>query len=421
MKFDFFLQKKIRYKPAKRKEYPGPVPNPGRGWYRIFYFYMPDQPDFKQLSWCLRQDETLVMAIIHIGAYRDSALDQIAIDTVAQILDFFREKKKDIILRFTYDCEGKGLQSEPALFSQIKGHIQQLSPIIQTYTKSIFVLQGLFVGNWGEMHGSKFLSNTYLRKLNALVEAAAGEHTWLASRKPSQWRILHSPNEKYVRMGLFDDGIFGSETNLGTFGYLKNTQTEWENSWCPEDELTFEEQLCRKVPHGGEVVRAQQMPERTNTDVIRGLRRMHISYLNCAHDAKLLDTWRQKQSAWPGISFFDYVGAHLGYRFCVRTVKVQKKKEQFRIEVAFENTGFAPCYEEYDVTLELETTDGILQQETSWDLRTLMSGTIKCFQSELPKVKGKLYLSARRNKDGSILRFAHEMTDDGKLFLGELK
>ena len=102
-------------------------------------------------------------------------------------------------------------------------------------------------------------------------------------------------------------------------------------------------------------------------------------------------------------------------------MKVQKKKEQFRIEVAFENTGFAPCYEEYDVTLELETADGILQQETSWDLRTLMSGTIKCFQSELPKVKGKLYLSARRNKDGSILRFAHEMTDDGKLFLGELK
>ena len=55
-------------------------------------------------------------------------------------------------------------------------------------------------------------------------------------------------------MGLFDDGILGSETDLGTFGVEPGSEAGWGSPWSTEDELIFEEQLCRYVPQGGEVL-----------------------------------------------------------------------------------------------------------------------------------------------------------------------
>ena len=418
---DLFSSRHVKFKPTRLNEYRGLVTNPSRGWYQVHYFHVPEKPDFEELRWCLRQDESVALAVIHIGAYRDKVLDQDALDTVSAIFDFFSRYEKDLIVRFAYDCEGNGLLYEPTLFSRIEEHVRQLSPVIRAHTKTIFVLQGLFVGSWGEMHGSRFLSPLYLKRLYALAEEAAGEYTYLAVRKPCQWRMLHEPNQRTDRMGLFDDGIFGSESDLGTFGYLEKTQTHWEDAWCPEDELAFEDELCRKVPQGGEAVKPLQLSRITDGDMLRQLRRMHLSYLNCVYDAKLLDIWKQKESPWPGTSLYDYVGAHLGYRFRIRRMKLRRGLQQCLLKLTVENEGFAPCYEEYDVALELVTDKGVLVQHTSWDLRTLASGKTAVWKSALPMEKGELYLSVRRKKDGRVLRFAHEGTEDGKLLLGILK
>lgn len=407
------------FKPVKLKASTGLVSNPSRGWYQIFYFHLPQQPDFEELRWCLRRDETLAMAVINIGAYRDKPLDQIGLDTVTHIFEFYQRHEKDLILRFTYDCEGNGLLHEPARFAQVEEHIRQLTPIIRAHTKTIFVLQGLFVGSWGEMHGSKFLSPAYLKRLNALVEVAAGEYTWLASRRPCQWRILHGPEEAAVRMGLFDDGIFGSESHLGTFGYLPRNQTQWEDAWCPGDELAFEEQLCAMAPHGGEVISPQRSGP-SGEELLCRLRQMRLTYLNCVYDSRLLDSWKQTQSPWSGVSLYDYVGAHLGYRFCIRKVRVRNQNRQRWLELTLENTGFAPCYEDYTVSLEFVTAEKTVEQETSWDLRKLMAGTSRRFECALPEETGDLYISVRRKKDGRALRFAHEEQTDDRLLLGHL-
>ena len=413
------LSNHIRFIPAKLKESAGFAANPSRGWYQIFYFHLPQQPDFQELRWCLRDNETLAMAVVEFGAYREKALDQVALDTVVRILDFFRQHKKDLILRFTYDCEGKGLLHEPAVFSLVEEHIRQLTPIVQAYTKTIFVLQGLFIGSWGEMHGSRFLSSEYLKRLNALMEAAAGEWTWLAARRPCQWRSIHGPNEGFVRMGLFDDGILGSDTNLGTFGHLKRTQAQWENAWCPKDELDFEEELCATVPHGGEVVCPQQLVPSEEV-VLHRLRKMRVSYLNSVYDPRLLDAWKQIQSPWAGVSLYDYVGAHLGYRFCVRKVRVRQRNQHKWLKITLENRGFAPCYEDYSVALEIVAGDNTVRQETTWSFREVMPESSEEFECVLPDGKGEVYLSARRVKDGRILQFAHDGQANGRLFLGHL-
>ena len=293
------------------------------------------------------------MAVVDIGAYKNKPLDSPAIQLITQILDFFQQNEKDLILRFVYDCEGSGLLHEPALFSLIEEHIQQLTPVLCAYTKTVFVLQGMFLGSWGEMHGSKFLTPMYLKKLGERMKAAAGVYTWLAVRKPSQWRVLHSTDVIHGQIGLFNDGIFGSDTDLGTFGTQSRAEAFWEDPWCAQDELAFEELLCCKVPHGGEVVWPQENPDLTDTEILHKLRRMHITYLNCVHDLRLLDVWKQKKSPWPNVSLYDYVGAHLGYRFCLRAVKLQKKKRQLQMEVTVENTCAQPFY------LRIRLTNGI--------------------------------------------------------------
>lgn len=407
------------FRPAKLRPGTGPVPNPGRGWYRIFYFMLPDLPDLQELRWSLREEETLALAVIHIGAYRDRDLDQEALDNVVRIFEFFRLHRKDLILRFAYDCEGNGLLREPTTFSQVEAHIRQLMPIVRSYTETILVFQGLFVGSWGEMHGSRYLSTEHLRRLNALVEAGVGEHTWLAVRRPCQWRTLHSPQEKTMRMGLFDDGIFGSESHLGTFGHLPKEQARWEDPWCPADELAFEGQLCEAAPQGGEAVFPRQDACPSGNGVLRRLRQMRVTYLNSDYDPKLLDVWKQESSAWPGVSLYGYVGAHLGYRFLVRNVRV-KKKQQLLLEIAVENVGFAPCYEACSLTLELVTPEKTLVLETSWDLRTVMAGTVRHWEWPLPEESGALYLRAQRKKDGREIRFAHEEQTGSRLLLGHL-
>lgn len=420
MNFNPFLSKRIKFKSSSFTEQCSDVPNPSRGWYQIFTFHLPQTVNFQKLSECLRHDQTLVLVLIDIGKYRDRELDEAAVQHVSQILEYFSAAQKDVILRFVYDCEGNGILHEPALFSVIEKHIQQLTPVIRTYTKNIFVLQGLFLGSWGEMHGSKFLSPIFMRKLYNLLLSASGSYTWLAVRKPVQWRCLHNPNQKPGKMGLFDDGILGSDTNLGTFGSLPQTSVKWEDSWCPEDELAFEYTLCQKVPNGGEVVYSQLSHGVSDSDAINILQRMHITYLNCIHDAKLLNLWKGKASPWSNVSFYDYIGAHLGYRFCVRAVKLQKRRQNVTIVMTIENNGFASCYEDYVIALEIVSEAKMIRQETNWNLRSLMPGTTEKWQCFLPDVKGRLYLTAHREKDGKVLCFANAEQENGKLYLGQI-
>jgi hypothetical protein len=117
---------------------------------------------------------------------------------------------------------------------------------------------------------------------------------------------------------------------------------------------------------------------------------------------------------------YDYVGAHLGYRFCVRKLRVRKGKNVRRLELTVENTGFAPCYEDHTVTLELVDGDQTMQQKTDWDLRTVMAGTSHRWECSLPEGRGALYLSVKRKKDGRVLQFAHDEQQGGRLLLGQL-
>lgn len=421
--FEWLRRKNAVFTPAEWKASEVMLHNPGRGWYRIYTFRLPEEPDFSELIWCLDADETLAMVMLHIGAYANRSLDDDALRIADEVLAFFGRENKDVILRIVYDNEGRGLEHEPLLFSRLEEHIGQLAPILRKHADTIYILQGLMLGSWGEMHGSKFLGAQHMRRLYQLTAEAVGEGTWLAVRRPSYWRVLHGEGilqrPDAIRMGLFNDGLLGSGNHLGTYGDRMRVQVGWEGPWCPEEENAFTGTLCSAVPHGGEAVYPLDGQCLSPRETVDCLRRLHVSYLNSRHDMRLLEAWKDRKTGEG--SLYDYIGAHMGYRFCIRSADVYGIRRDRLLEVTVENTGFAPCYEVCDITIVIKEDGRRRVLETPWDIRTLQSGASAVWKLALPVCAGDVYISATRRKDGRRLYFAQMASEDGEVLLGRLR
>ncbi len=407
--------------------------NPVRGWYRLFSFYAEKEPDLESVVWSLDDADTLSLVIIDIGAYREKKLDQIALEHMKTILDFFADRKRDIVLRIAYDHEGNALEREPFFFAQITEHYKQLIPILNRYKNIIFVFQGMLIGNWGEMHTSRFLATSKLKEMWKLLQET-DKRIFYAVRRPVQWRLLHPDecvkmNLPCDNMGVFDDAIFGSDSNLGTFGTVAKEYAGWDGMWSREDELEFEELLCRYVPNGGEVICGEQYAEEKSIPkTIDVLRRMHITYLNRDYDKKILDIWSElkwpESGVWYEQSLFEYIGNHLGYRFWVKDVKVAPDKNDssgLMLTIYVENVGFANFYQEAEVLLELEEENGERQQiQLPTDLRSWDCKKTVAITCAIKQTNCKIYLSAKRTMDEKKISFANQDGTD-RVLLGMLR
>ena len=420
------MRKRLRFECAALVERNDELGGPARGWYQIYTFPVAQEPDLEELKWCLREAEHCALVLLDIGSYRDAALDEAALANIDRILGFFRQQKKDIILRVAYDTQGSCLEQEPTLFSRVIGHIRQLGPVIGAYNKSILLFEGMLVGNWGEMHGSRFLTKKYMEQLNAaLAQSLPGVPR--AVRRPVQWRMLHPAQpEQGTGIGLFNDGIFGSETDLGTFAEAGCQSTTWEEAWPPERELAFEQRISALVPQCGEAVLGDTYGTYTLRSTVERLRKMGLTCLNGVYDDRILDLWRswswEGSDLWHGMSGYDYIGRHLGYRFCVKSAAARQERDAFRLTLTVENSGFSGFYQEAEVWLVLREEAGQERRIlTGWDIREWKSGQAVSLHSPVPGEAGTLWLCARRKWDGAPIPFANASNEPGLVRIGELK
>lgn len=410
--------------------------NPARGWYRIYTFLAEESPDFTGVVRGEDTSDTVALIIINIGAYRDRecGIDSKALDNIRSILAFFAQKQYDIVLRITYDHEGKALEREPFFFTKVQEHLRQIAPIIREFSDSIFVFQGMLVGNWGEMHTSRFLDAAKLKELWSILKEEAGEDVFYAVRKPAQWRILHPDNcgkkePVYDRMGLFDDAIFGSESHLGTFGTVDRDHSGWEGLWARQDELNFEEQLCMHVPNGGEAVCGDYYAGGEDcASTVAVLKKMHLTYLNQHYDERILNLWKEwkwtEAGAWQGKSLYEYIGSHLGYRFWIKDVNVSltsRRERMFLVTITIENIGFANLYEEAELFFEWGYgREERYLKKLDCDMRDWNSGVVQTVRFKIPASDCEIYLFARCKRDGRKIYFANQMVKGYRVHLGNI-
>lgn len=417
------------FQAAKLHETAEELYNPRRGWYRIYTLTL-DQPlEDQSGAWFFERSEQLAFLRVNIGAYRTKPLDDGALTNLQNALIYLRDQGKDLVVRAAYDTEGAGVEHEPACFERVCGHLEQICRVLAKFAPAVFVYQGVLLGSWGEMHHSRFLSKPRLRRLAAILEKELPQSVYLAVRRPVFYRMIRREpdfRKGESRIGLFDDAIFASDTHMGSFGWQSAAQAGWENPWVPSEEQAFEQELCRTVPLGGEALLPGPgpIPLPHAAAKLRGLR---ISYLNCGHDRRLIDNWREQKwcsdDVWDGVNGFDYIGRHLGYRFFAKTaaVRMDPKRRQCTLRVEIENCGFAPCYQAVDAVLYHRFPTGEERQlALDVDLRRLAGGESVTVERVLDLAPGDIYLALRRSTDGRIIRLGNEAPDD-RVYLGTLQ
>lgn len=366
---------------------------PDRGFYRIHEFYIRDEMDCAALvadSFSWGNETPLVLLEINLLDYCDGEISEAGVRNVSALFDALRALDKRYIVRFVYDWDGENLEREPEKLSIILRHMEQLAGIVNRNRSCIFAMQGLFVGNWGEMNGTRHTGTSDWQTLAEKLAGAIDSSIYLSVRTPQQWRCINGtdevPGERAqrgslsARLGLFNDGMMASESDLGTYGDTTRA-AGYDRQWTRSDELAFQDELCRLVPNGGEVLydtEYNDFPQAVET-----LGTMHVTYLNREYDREALDKWEAYQisdgSIWDGMDGMTYIDRHLGYRYVLRGVSMDYSywNNRLNISAEFANVGFAPAYQDMRVELVFLDKNGMDQafRISGTDLRSLCGGS----------------------------------------------
>ena len=387
--------------------------NPARGFYRVYTYDLTEREVEEDWIWSLQKEERLALVLLDIGKCADRALTETELAKAARIFSLFRAHHMQMIVRVVYDRDGHGMEREPRSIELVCTHMRQLGPLLSQFSTDILTVQGLFIGSWGEMHDSRFLDRPQLLLLCETLRQATGGTVCISVRKPQYQRILVA-EDGTVCTGLYDDAIMGSDTDMGTFGWIDDC-ADREIMWTPRYEMEFIGSQARCTPVGGEVLRgALSLPW---VDVLARMRRMQLTYLNRVHEPVVWEKW----SSLPcdslrenGLTRAEYVGAHLGYRYVLKDVELCCDQE-LQIAVTVKNTGFACCYD----MLRMELAVGKKRLQASLDGKTLAAGGETCIvfspeealcaqESDAPL---PLILALYHEKTGLPIYFANEFLD----------
>lgn len=439
----------VTYKATYGQETTLSVSNPYRGFLHIYGFTLSEEAPSamaEQAQKYLDANRLPLMQIqVNLRNYSNVDLSENALAQLNTILSTLSGGGRQLILRFLYDTSGNAVVTEPMQVSQILRHMEQVAPTVNQYASSVFLIQGAFTGNYGEMAGTRFGSFPDIQSLIGKLSEVIDPSIFLSVRTPSQLRGVTgtretpSPETAYdgslpSRLGLFNDGMMGSSNDLGTYDDTPNAGTsEPEDKGTREEEITFQDTLCQYVPNGGEVV--MDTPFNDLDAAIPTLQAMHISYLNADYDAAALDKW--KNSSYQGMGCFDgrsgyaYIQEHLGYRYVLHGSSLTHEPfaaSPYTLSLQILNTGFAPAYRKFDATLVLtdEETGAEHPFPAEMDNRTIQGGTLCTFElpldlSELPEGDYRVTFFLTDPATGKRIQFAGDNASlDGSNEVGTL-
>lgn len=378
----FFNQYRFTYTPVEYLESTEYLDNPYIGYYHIYGYVLKDEVAYATpgdvpnvpVPGITKTVERVVQVQINLCRFKERELTETALSQLDTILSAWCGTNYSLLLRFIYDWDGDAMNAEPQTISMILRHMEQVAPVYNKYADHILTLQSLFTGNNGEMHNTNYASPEDLRTLGTKLAETADPSIFLAVRTPYQWRcvtgvdnyeeLVRLPDSPFLnRLGLFNDGMFGTGNDTGTYSRPR------------EEEIAYQDVLCQTVPNGGEVI--IDNPYNDLENAIADMKLMHVSYLNSVHDPAVLNKWKESvytgADAFNGVSGYDYVRNHLGYRFVLRSTELVLDyiKGRTILRVGIENVGFSRSYRGFSLCLTLlnlktgETLPIVLEEDSS--------------------------------------------------------
>lgn len=421
---------RLTYTPVEYPETTDYLDNPYIGYYHIYGYVLKDEAAYAAPGdvpnvpnpETTQTVERLVEIQINLCRFQEQPLTDTALSQLDTILSAWCSTDYSLLLRFIYDWDGNALNAEPQDISMILQHMEQVAPVYNQYADHIFMLQGLFTGNNGEMHHTNYSSPEDMRQLASKLAETADPSIYLAVRTPYQWRYITEtesyeelaagPDSPFLhRLGLFNDGMFGTGNDTGT--YIDRPR---------EEELAFQDVLCQTVPNGGEVI--IDNPYNDLDNAIADMKLMHVSYLNSVHDAAVLDKWKSTaytgSDAFDGVTGYDYIRNHLGYRFVLRSSELKYEDESRRTQasllLSIENIGFSKSYRSFSFCLTLLNTENgeIIRITPEEDSTCLVSGETTALEIPLevkdyPEGTYELYWQTVDDTFGEVILYGNDM------------
>lgn len=415
-----------------------PLANPYQGFYHLIGYTLSDnQISSDSLTGYVNSyEEALALVEINLKNYRETKISEQGLAQLDDILTAWSKSPSNtkLILRFLYDWDGLALVTEPESPELILTHMDQVSTLVNRHHDTVYAMQGIFVGSWGEMHHSNYMDESSVKTLIGHLNDVMVPSIYLSVRTPAQWRMITglydlparfpafgAGDSLMGRLGLFNDGILGSESDLGTYGNtLRRDASSPSYQGTREEELKFQNQLCNYVPNGGEVIYHQSLSDLKTS--VSALRTMHVSYLNADYDGRVLEKWKNTvwtgNDAFHGCDGYSYVKAHLGYRYLIKSCTIKKTgvlRPVLNLTLTLQNDGFSNTLKPFEASVTfLNTTTGTpLTIPLEADLRTLCSGQKKSFTVQIP-VKDlengtyEIYVSVKDASNGQMILLGNE-------------
>lgn len=342
--------------------------NPARGFYHVYTYDLTAQECEEDWGWSLQRKERLALVLLDIGGCAGQDLSEEHLAKAARIFSLFADNHMQMIVRVVYDRLGHGREREPDTLEQVQRHMRRMAEVLLEYASDIFVFQGLFIGSWGEMHDSRYADEASLRKLYKTFCDATKGNIRLAVRKPQLQRML-TASAGTVVSGLYDDAILGSDTDMGTFGWLDNV-SDPTVMWTPQRELQFIEQQSRRVSCGGEILAGAL--EQPWDQVLERMRRMQLTYLNRVHEPCVWQQWEIQPDPLSAVgrTKLETLQAYLGYRYELEDLFFTRTVYGAGFVFTIRNAGFACCYDR----LRMELCVGAGRQQIYVDGTQLAAG-----------------------------------------------
>ncbi len=385
----------------KFAEHVGTISNPGIGYTSTDWFHT------KVGETAVRNKQgDLVLFFINIGAFSAGAnsdgvdydLDEQFFAALRATFENCKNNGSTVAVRFRYDENGKE-NPEPNSFEQVLKHISQIkeSGILEDYNDILMFVECGFVGKWGEQHGGKYTSVEYkTRLLQAMLDCVPSPIP-VTVRTPDIFAkyvgIERNELAGYVaeegsdasRVGLYNDGYMGSDSDLGTYAN-RDIETQWLGNQTVNSYFGGE--------FSGNIDFAKKYDAYLPENCIPEMYKTHLSYINgnifqlykdYTFD-KIYDVEGFDNSAYYGQTVFQFIRDHLGYRFVLQKSEFPKSVAQgadIKFSFTVTNNGFANPVKKQKCEIILEKDGNFTTTEVELDPTKWYSGDIVTSQLNL--------------------------------------
>lgn len=329
------------------------ISNPDQGFYRPVYvkinengaMYNKDVINSQTQLYHLRCDISAFSEAVNKAA--DKPVTDEALKGLDALLFFLKEKDKNAIVRFAYDPGYSGsADKEPALDVML-GHVESVCSVLNRYVNTVTAIETGLIGPWGEMHTSAAANPAHITPIiNAFLTAASEIpvlvrtpemiYNYINVSEDKVEEISISPDEKAYRLGLYNDGYLGSESDLGTYSNR-------------ERDINFLSVQNAHLPFGGEVT-VPDSPLHNIEACLPEMNKIHLSYLNTEWDNRVIEKWKKTfyteacglEKQYYNKTAFTYIQNRLGYRFVLKNsvFTYSATSEKLNVRLKLQNLGF---------------------------------------------------------------------------------